>query len=119
MRKTLTLIAALALAAPAAAQTRPNRFVTVDNETWGYVQLIGDAVTFSTVMTDSGPGAGFRPGLAITILTRGGRPVTEADRNDAWFAANEVCLASGRRMLVRTNGILLRRGGILFGGACE
>lgn len=119
MIRTLTAAAvALALAAPAAAQTRPNRFVTYDGQSWGYVQAAGDVVNRPDIILDEGPGAGFRSGIIITILTRDGRAVTEADRRDAWFVANAICEATARRFDTRANGILLRRGGISYPGAC-
>jgi len=118
MRSLLTLCLALGLAVPAAAQTRPNRFVTVANESWGYVQSAGAAVTFPDIVADEGPGSGFRAGIIITILTRDGRPVTEADRNDAWFAARAACEGTRRRFDTRAQGIMLRRGGISYPGHC-
>lgn len=119
MFRILTAVAlAAALAAPAAAQTRPNRFVTYDGQTWGYVQSAGDVVNRPDIILDEGPGAGFRAGIIITILTRDGQPVTEADRRDAWFVANAICEATVRRFDTRSNGIMLRRGGISYPGAC-
>lgn len=118
MFRILAAVCALALAAPAVAQTRPNRFVTYDGQSWGYVQAAGDTVNRPDIILDEGPGAGFRSGIIITILTRDGQPVTEADRRDAWFVANAICEATARRFDTRANGILLRRGGISFPGAC-
>jgi hypothetical protein len=118
MNRLLLAACALALAAPAAAQTRPNRFITYDGQSWGYVQSAGDVVTRPDIILDEGPGMGFRSGIIITILTRDGQPVTEADRSDAWFVANAICEATVRRFDPRANGILLRRGGISYPGAC-
>ena len=119
MFRTLATLAALALAAPAAAQTQPNRFVTSGNETWGYIQAQGDAPNRADSLLSEGPGSGVRSGLRITILTRGGRAVTLADANDAWHAANIVCEGTARRFDVNARPILLRRGGLDFAGACS
>jgi protocatechuate 3,4-dioxygenase beta subunit len=110
---TLTL-----LAAPAAAQT-PNRFITYENQTWGYVQLEGDAANRRDQLLAEGPGSGVRPALRITILTRDGRPVTMADAEDAWFAANEICIETVRQFDPNARAILLNRGGLTFPGACS
>jgi hypothetical protein len=117
MFRLLAVACALALAAPAAAQTRPNRFITFDGESWGYVQSAGDTVNRMDQLHD-GAGTGFRSGIIITLLTRDGRAVAEADRRDAWFVANEICEATARRFDTRTNGIMLRRGGLSYPGAC-
>lgn len=118
MRSFLALIIAAAIASPALAQVRPNRFVTVGNETWGYVQLQGAAVRFPDNIWSSGPGAGFRPGLFITVLTRDGRPVTQADAAAASLAAAAACEATRRRFDPQARPILLRRGGLYFPEAC-
>jgi hypothetical protein len=116
MRTVLALLA-LVVALPAAAQA-PNRFLTLGGNSWGYVQLQGAAVTFPDSV-DPGPrGIGFRGGLDITILTRDGRPVTGADRDDARAAAAQICHATRRQFDPRVRGTLLRRGGLLFPGAC-
>jgi hypothetical protein len=114
----LAAVATVALAVPAAAQVRANRFVTVQNETFGYAQLSGEAVAFPDAVDDAGPGTGFRPGLAITILTRNGAPVSQADEGAAFEAAREVCTQTRRRFDERARGRMLTRGGLLFSGAC-
>lgn len=120
MTRTLFLSATLALAAalPASAQVHPNRFVTVANETFGYVQLEGEAVAFPRSVDTSGPGVGFRPGLAITILTRNGAPVTQADAAAAFDAAHAACRLTRRQFEHNVRGRMLSRGGLLFSGAC-
>jgi len=117
--RILLALAALAVAVPAAAQPAPNRFLTHGDASWGYVQLEGAAVRFPTTVGPGPLGLGFRGGLDITILTRDGRPVTDADRDAARTAAAEICRATRRSFDARVRGILLRRGGLLFGGACE
>jgi hypothetical protein len=114
---TAALIAALSL--PAAAQVRANRFVTVENETWGYVRLFGEAVAFPDTVDFSSPGAGFRPGVAITILTRNGVAVTQADAGAAFEAARVACSETRRQFEPRARGRMLARGGLLFSGACS
>lgn len=118
IRTLLAASAVLAVALPAAAQTRPNRHITFENQTWGYVQASGDVVNRPDVIIDEGPGAGFRSGIIITLLTRNGAPVTEADRRDAWFVANAICQGTARRFDENANGIMLRRGGLSYPGAC-
>jgi hypothetical protein len=117
-RILLSAALAAALALPAAAQVRANRFVTVDNQTFGYVQLSGQAVAFPNNSDDAGPGTGFRPGLAITILTRNGAPVSQADEAAAFEAARLICTQTRRQFDTRARGRMLARGGILFAGAC-
>jgi hypothetical protein len=112
----LTLSAALPRSAM--AQVQPNRFVTVQNESLGYVQLFGEAVAFPDTVDFSSPGAGFRPGVAITILTRNGMAVTPADAAIAFHAAQMVCHQLRRRFDPAARGRMLARGGLLFSGAC-
>lgn len=118
IRTLLAASAALAIAAPAAAQTQPNRFITYENQSWGYVQAMGDAPNRTDTLLAEGPGSGVRAGLRITILTRDGRAVTAADANDAWYAASAICQETARRFDVAARPILLRRGGLDFAGAC-
>jgi len=103
------------IALPAAAQT-PKRFLTFENETWGYVQAQGDPPAETSL--EEGPGSGVRLGLRITILTRDGRAVSAADAEDAWFAANEICRDTRRSFDPNARPTLLRRGGLAFPGAC-
>lgn len=122
MRRLLTpflsCVLMAALASPALAQVRPNRFVTLGTEQWGYVQLQGAPVRFPENVWGSGPGAGFRPGLFITILTRDGQPVTQADAAAASVAAAVACEATRRRFDPQARPVLLRRGGLYFPEAC-
>lgn len=114
MRTPAALLLALALAAPAAAQA-PNRFVTVGNETFGYVQLEGAA---PNAPENQFGRYGVRLGLVITVLTRNGAPVTLADRDAARLAAAEACRITRRPFDFGVRGTLLARGGISFTGAC-
>lgn len=119
MRALIALVLGLALAAPAAAQVRPNRFVTVGGETFGYVQLEGAAPNAPESQPTGGPGGlGVRLGLIITVLTRDGAPVTLADRDAARLAAAEACRITRRPFDHSVRGTPLRRGGISFTGAC-
>lgn len=116
MLRTLTL--ALALGATAAQAQSPNRFISFDNTTWGYIQMLGDAPNRTDQLLEEGAGSGVRQGLRITILTRDGVPVTAADADDAWFAANEICQETRRQFDPQARAMLLRRGGLSFPGAC-
>jgi len=118
LRGALALTLACALSLPAVAQVQPNRFITVESETFGYVQLFGEAVAFPETVDFSSPGAGFRPGVAITILTRNGAEVTTADAGAAHRAAELVCRQNRRQFDPGARGRLLSRGGLLFSGAC-
>lgn len=55
----------------------------------------------------------------ITVVSRDGRPVTEADRDVAARLARQICEEGGREFYTRSRGIMLARGGISFAGACR
>ena len=55
----------------------------------------------------------------ITVVSRDGQPVTEADRDAASRLARQICEEGGREFYTRSPGVMLRRGGISFAGACS
>lgn len=56
----------------------------------------------------------------ITIYTRNGAPVTEADRTAAIAAAATLCrLEGGQEFNHRSRGVFLSRGGLSFAGDCR
>lgn len=67
-----------------------------------------------------GIGDDWRPAEAvITIVSRDGAPVTEADHDIAARLARQLCEEGGREFNTRSRGTLLRRGGISFAGDCR
>lgn len=70
--------------------------------------------------SEYGIGDDWRPGEAvITVVSREGRPVAEADRDIAARLARALCEERGREFNTRSRGSLLRRGGISFAGDCR
>lgn len=55
----------------------------------------------------------------ITIVSRDGQPVTGADHAAAARLARMICEEGGREFYTRSPGVMLRRGGISFAGACS
>ncbi len=56
----------------------------------------------------------------ITIYTRNGAPITEADRDAAIAAAAALCRQEGGlEFNRRSRGVFLRRGGLSFAGDCR
>lgn len=114
-----TLMLAPAMISGAIAQTEPRRSIELDGSRFGFTALEGQ-VAHDPAASGGGPlpGAGFRSGLAIVIVTRDGRPVTEADRPAAAEAARAICEATRRPFDDRRPASMLRRGGLSFAGAC-
>jgi len=62
----------------------------------------------------------WRPAEAIiTIVSREGAPVTEADQDTATRLARQLCEDGAREFNTRSRGTLLRRGGISYAGDCR
>ncbi|MCC5961020.1 MAG: hypothetical protein ACXIVG_11510 [Pararhodobacter sp.] len=116
---TVALIPVLGLGLAGAAQAEPRRSVIVEGARFGYTALEGQ-VAHDPAASGGGPlpGAGFRSGLSIVIVTRDGRPVTEADRPAATEAARAVCEATRRPFDDTRAPRMLQRGGFSFAGAC-
>lgn len=114
------LVLAAATLAGCAAPGVATRSVTVAGDVFGYAQYEGAALRFPehSVVSGDGMGAGFRSGLVITILTRNGAPVTEADRQPARVAAQRACEQTQRRWDIRDPGVFLPSGGLSFAGSC-
>ncbi|MCC5969830.1 MAG: hypothetical protein JJU15_07765 [Pararhodobacter sp.] len=55
----------------------------------------------------------------ITVVSRDGQPVTEADRDVAARLARQICEEGRREFNTRSRGVMLQRGGISFAGACR
>lgn len=114
------LVLAAATLAGCATQTVATRSVTVSGDVFGYTQYEGAALRFPEFSTVSGDGmgAGFRSGLVITMLTRNGAPVTEADRQQARLAAEIACTSTRRHWYAQDAGVFLPTGGLSFAGSC-
>ncbi len=90
-----------------------SRYTLFEGERFGYFDYEAGNGAFG--ITDN-----WRPAEAvITIVSREGRPVTEADRDIAARLARQICEEGGREFNTRSRGSLLRRGGISFAGDCR
>jgi len=114
------LILAAAVLAGCATTGAPTRSVTVGGDVFGYVQYEGASLRFPEYSMVSGGdmGAGFRSGLVITVLTRNGAPVTQADRQPARIAAQLACEQTRRHWDAQDQGVFLAAGGLSFSGSC-
>lgn len=59
-----------------------------------------------------------QPDAVITIVSRDGKPVDEADRDAAIAVAQRLCRQTGRMFDTHTRGTWLPGGGLGFQGAC-
>ena len=59
-----------------------------------------------------------QPEAVITVVTRDGQSLTEADRDAAIALARALCIQSGREFSSTTRGHWLNDGGLGFHGAC-
>jgi len=123
MTKTTTLIGLILAAATLAGCAAPGeatRSITVGGEVFGYTQYEGAALRFPehSTVSGGGMGVGFRSGLVITMLTRNGAPVTEADRQPVRTAAQLVCEQTRRHWYAPDQGVFLPSGGLSFAGSC-
>lgn len=92
---------------------QPNRYAMFESERFGYFN-------YEAGGSSDGFGRNWRPAEAIiTIVTREGRPVTEADRDVVIRLARQLCEEDGREFNTRSRGVVLRRGGISFAGDCR
>ncbi|MCB1390700.1 MAG: hypothetical protein KDK12_16415 [Rhodobacteraceae bacterium] len=120
MRTTILSSATALLAAvtlPSVADAQNQRTGTAYGSTWSwyyYETGAGDA----TVLTG-------RPSMwqgqreaIITMMTRDGRALNEADRPYAIGVAQALCEQGGRRFNTQTRGHWLENGGLGFQGAC-
>ncbi len=114
------LILAAATMAGCATPGDATRSVTVGGDVLGYTQYEGAALRFPEHSTVSGGGlgVGFRSGLVITMLTRNGVPITEADRRLARLGAQIVCEQTRRHWYAQDQGVFLPAGGLSFAGSC-
>lgn len=115
MKRVLITLSALCLAGAANAQSL--RTGTAYGSTWGwyyYETGAGDA----TILTGRPSMWEGHPEAVITIMTRDGHPLTEADRPYAIGVAHALCEQGGRRFNTQTQGHWLDNGGLGFQGAC-
>ncbi|MFN4101525.1 MAG: hypothetical protein ACK4GT_17300 [Pararhodobacter sp.] len=108
MKTILIALAALSLTATAADAQR-TRHVTAQGSDWGYFLY---ETGFPSAMRDE------QGEVVITLMTRDGRPVAEADRSDAAGVAQALCRQAGRQFNTRWPAQWLRNGGLSFDGAC-
>lgn len=116
--KSLITTTAIALASlSVAAQAQTPRTATYSGSTWGFYQYEtgGDAGTILTGQPSLFEG---HPDAVITVVTRDGVAITEADRNLAIGLARGLCEQSGRHFNSQTRGHWLNNGGLGFQGAC-
>ena len=117
--------AAILLSAPVGHAQTP-RSLPFAGSNWGYFYYergnppmflgLGDSAD-NVARPPSGLECGLPEGV-ITIVTRDGAPVGEADRAAATAVAQEICLRNGRQFNRRSQGRFLRNGGLSFDGDC-
>lgn len=112
------LILAAALVAGCAPGVQAPRSIVLDGDTFGYHQYEGGWSRFPQDTTGSLPGMGYRPGLVITIMSRNGAPIIEADRQAARTAAQQLCETTRRPWNSDARGTFLPGGGLSFEGDC-
>lgn len=118
MRGTLIISAALLAMLGACAPTpgdgiAAGRHIVFEGQRFGYFYY--EAGGSGLGLDDNG-----RPAEAIiTIVSREGAPVTEADQDAATRLARQLCENYGREFNTRSRGTLLRRGGISYAGDCR
>lgn len=112
------LILAAALAAGCATGLQSPRSIVLGADTFGYHQYEGGWTRFAQDNIGNLPGVGYRPGLVITIMSRNGAPITEADRDAARAAAQHLCEMTRRPWYSDARGAFLPTGGLSFEGAC-
>jgi len=109
----LSLAAACAHGPDADGGIPANRHILFEGERFGYYQYDVGGDVFD-ISEDWNPTES-----VITIVSREGRAVTDADRDIAARLARELCEEDGRVFNTRSRGTLLRRGGISFAGDCR
>ncbi|WP_333827788.1 hypothetical protein [Pararhodobacter sp.] len=109
----LALLGACAPGPDADGGIPASRHVLFEGEEFGFFNYEAGA-------TGQGIGDDWRPAESvITIVSREGRPVTEADQDSAARLARQICEEGGREFNTRSRGSLMRRGGISFAGDCR
>lgn len=121
MKTAQAITAALALASAAVstpADAQSTRHGTAYGSDWGYHMYTTGAA--ARVILDGRPAFGeAQPEAMITIMSRDGRALTEADRPYAIRVAQSLCEQSGRRFNTQTTGHWRDHGGLSFQGACS
>jgi len=116
MRTLSSTLAALALTTSAATAQTPlqGQFM---GSIWGYY-LLETGGAAGTVLTGRPSMYDGQPEAVITVMTRDGQPLTEADRDAAIALARALCIQSGREFSATARGHWLNTGGLGFHGAC-
>jgi hypothetical protein len=112
----LTLVAALGLAAGSATAQTPRQAEYLGSH-WGYFQYERGAAERAT-LTGRPAFSEAQPESVITVVSRDGHPLTEADRDAAIGLARGLCEQGGRHFNTQSRGHWLANGGLGFQGAC-
>jgi hypothetical protein len=115
--KALALAALVFCAVSGAVSAQTPRTASYSGSTWGFY-LLPTGAGMNTMMTGSPSLYEGHPEAIITIVSRDGRALTEADRNLAISLARGLCEQSGRHFNTQTRGHWLTAGGLGFQGAC-
>ncbi|GAB4263531.1 MAG: hypothetical protein Kow0013_09990 [Pararhodobacter sp.] len=105
-----------AAAAPARAQSQ--RQAEYLGSRWGYF-FYETGAGFRSALTGRPTLHEGQPEAVITVMSRDGQPLTEADRDAAIGLARGLCEQSGRHFNTRTRGHWLTNGGLGFQGECR
>ena len=113
MNVMFLVLLSLGLAAPALAQ-HPQSAQGLGS-TWSYYRLMTGG--YSVLSGFGMPGSG-NVDTTITITSRDGRALTEADRDAAAVIAAGLCEETGRVFNRQSRGHWIRNGWLGFHGAC-
>jgi hypothetical protein len=116
MKTLLATLATLSICtAPVLAQSP--RQASFMGAVWGF-HLYETGAAMVTTLTGRPSLHDGQPDAVITVVSRDGRPLTEADRDAAARLARGLCEQTGRRFNTQTRGHWLANGGLGFQGAC-
>jgi hypothetical protein len=115
--KTLTATIVAVLLSTAATTAQSQRQASYLGSVWGF-HLYEAGGPERAALTGEPAYAYGQPEAVITIASRDGYPLTEADRDAAIGLARGLCEQTGRRFNTQTRGHWLANGGLGFQGAC-
>ncbi|WP_323036513.1 hypothetical protein [Pararhodobacter sp.] len=116
--KMLALVSLIMGSVASVATAQTPRMASYNGSTWGFY-LLETGAGMTTVLTGQPSLSEGHPEAIITVVSRDGHAITEADRNLAVGLARGLCEQTGRQFNTQTRGHWLHSGGLGFGGACS
>ena len=118
MRPSLFVLSTLAAGGFAfAAEAQNLRHASGYGSDWGYHYYERGAAA-RRILTGEPAFYESQPEAVITLMTRDGRSLGEADRPEAIAVARALCEQSGRQFNRQAQGFWRSNGGLSFNGAC-